>query len=238
MQVIILFLFINIAIVSGLTCDEILEFPQDKKLTKEDLESMQPKDIVQCLVHLGREQLPRPEAEFIWKSIIKFHEGIINVPDKVLSVLHWITIAITPEEYANLTLNNIDVVQNFGLNYNLNEAQLSAIANRVREDFAGKEPEDYTYYDLTAIRQILCAYNKSEIERIPPSSYREAALLIGKLEKCGPEAMSGFATLAVQKRAFGPLRNWTEDTVKIIGKVANYLPKEFLNKFSISVNPV
>uniref|UniRef100_A0A2A4JBV2 Uncharacterized protein n=1 Tax=Heliothis virescens TaxID=7102 RepID=A0A2A4JBV2_HELVI len=175
-------------------------------------------------------RLPLPEAEFVWKSIIKYYDGIGNIPDEKLGILHWITIAITPEDYQNMTLSDIDVVQNFGLNYNLNGEQLSALATRVLEDFASKEPEDYTYYDLIAIRQILCAFNRSVIARIHPSSYREASMQIGRLENCSPEAMSGFAMLAVEELAFGPIEGWTGETVNIVGKVADYLPKEYLNK--------
>ncbi|KAF9804904.1 hypothetical protein SFRURICE_007807 [Spodoptera frugiperda] len=210
----------------GLTCEEYLELPIEDNLSISDLQSMQPEDVVQCLLQLGKERLPLAEAEFIWKSIIKFYDGVGNIPDEVLGILHWVTIAITPEDYSNMTLSNIDVIQNFGLNYNLNEEQLSALATRVLEDFASKEPEDYTFYDLSAIRQILCAFNRSVIERIHPSSYREASIMIGKLENCNAEAMSGFATLAVQKLAFGPSEQWGENVLKLVGKVADFVPKQ------------
>ncbi|KAH9637356.1 hypothetical protein HF086_007000 [Spodoptera exigua] len=226
-------LFMFIGTVHGLTCEEYLELPTEDNLSISDLQSMQPEDVVQCLLQLGKERLPLPEAEFIWKSIIKYYDGIGNIPDEVLGVLHWVTIAITPEDYSNMTLSNIDVIQNFGLNYNLNEDQLSALATRVLEDFASKDPEDYTFYDLTAIRQILCAFNKSIIERIHPSSYREASIMIGKLENCNAEAMSGFATLAVQKLAFGSPENWGQNVIKLIGKVADYLPKELNVKINL-----
>ncbi|KAJ0183912.1 hypothetical protein K1T71_000335 [Dendrolimus kikuchii] len=180
----------------------------------------------QCLAHLSKVSLPAEQAKFIWQSIVSFHNGTANIPDNVLMVLHWVTTAVMPEDYANMTLASIDVIQNFGLNYDLNEAQLSAIADRVKQDFAGKLPEDYTYYDLLALRQILCAFNRSEIEKIQPSAYREAALIIGKLERCNTEVMRGFAKLAVDKNVFGPPGAWSETTVKILGKVAEFCSKE------------
>lgn len=61
MQVIIRILLVNIATVSGLTCEELLELPQEKELSKQNL-------------HLGKVELSRQEVEFLWKSIIKFHE--------------------------------------------------------------------------------------------------------------------------------------------------------------------
>lgn len=229
MRHILLIVISNIVTAYSLTCDELLELPSDKKLTLQELQTVQPKDIVQCLAHLGKEELGTAKADFIWRCLITFYNGIPNIPDSVLMILHWVTPAISPEEYSNITFSSIDVIQNFGLNYNLHDAQLQAIADRVREDFAGKEPEDYTYYDLTALRQILCAFNRSEIERIQPSAYRESALLIGKLERCGSETMIGFATLAIQTRAFGLPDTWLEGTLEVLGVVADYLPKELIN---------
>lgn len=225
MKTIIFAVLVKIVTVNCLSCDEVLESPPDEKVSLSALQTMSPKDIVQCLAHLGKEELPIKEADFIWKSIITFYDGIEYIPDSVLMILHWVTVAVSPEDYANMSLSNIDVVQNFGLDYKLNEAQIAAIANRVREDFAQKEPEDYTSYDLTALRQILCAFNKSEIERINPTAYKETAMLIGKLERCNGDTMSGFATLAVEKRAFGPSSNWTDTIIKTVGKVAEFVPK-------------
>lgn len=219
-------LFMKIIIVHSLSCDEILEMPSGNTLSLVELKSIQPKDIVQCLAHLSKEKLLAEQAQFIWQTIVSFHNGIANIPESVLIVLHWVTTAVRPEDYANITLDNIDVIQNFGLNYGLSETQLSAIADRVKEDFAGKKPEDYSYYDLIALRQILCAFNRSEIEKINPTAYKEAALLIGKLERCSTEVMKGFATLAVQRKAFGPPNRWSGATVKILGKVADFFTTE------------
>lgn len=219
----ILILICKIMTIHCLTCDDILELPANKILNLQELQTVDPKDVIQCLAHLGKEQLGINEADFIWKTLVKYYDGIPNIPEKVLALLHWVTPAISPEEYANITLSSIDVIQNFGLNYNLNQAQLSAIADRVREDYAGKEPEDYTYYDLAALRQILCAFNRSEIERIRPSAYREAALIIGKLQQCNPEVLSGFALLAVQKRAFGLPHTWSSAVEDVVGVVAEYV---------------
>ncbi|XP_052752489.1 uncharacterized protein LOC128201042 [Galleria mellonella] len=230
----IAFIFlIKITVSQSLTCNNILELPAETKLTIRELQTIQPKDMVQCLAYLGKEQLPKSEAEFIWQSIVAFYSGIANVPDNVLILLHWVTTALTPEDYANITFSNIDVIQNFGLNYNLDMQQLMAIADRVREDFAGKEPEDYTYYDLTALRQILCAYNRSEIERIHPSAFREAALILGKLENCSAEVMTGFASLAIQKSAFGPPSTWSDSTKKALGKIIEFLPPEIIEKYKL-----
>ncbi|KOB79312.1 Cellular retinaldehyde binding protein [Operophtera brumata] len=202
-----------------LICNEILELPADHTLSLRELQTIPPKEMVECLAHLSKEPLAPQEADFIWQSIVTTYAGVGNIPEKVLMILHYVTVAVKPEDYANMTLSNIEVIENFGLDYNLEQAQMSAIAERVREDFAGKEPEDYTYYDLVAMKQILCQFNRSEIERIHPSAYREAASTLGKLNNCGTEAMAGFATLAVQKSAFGPPNGWTLSTVDLLGKM-------------------
>lgn len=227
-------LIYNILRIQCLICNEILELPADHTLSLGELHTIPPKEIVECLAHLSKEPLAPQEADFIWQSIVTTYAGVENIPEKVLMILHYVTVAVRPEEYANITLSNIDVIENFGLNYNLEQAQMSAIADRVREDFAGKEPEDYTFYDLLALKQILCQFNQSEIERIHPSAYREAALTLGKLSNCGTEAMTGFATLAIQTGAFGPPNGWTITTVNLIGKVADFLPPRIIQKIKMA----
>lgn len=229
-------IFIKISLVRCLTCDEVLELPPEKKLTLTELQTISPKDVVQCIAHLGKIRLPLPEAQFIWQSVKKFYEEVSLIPDEILMLLKWITVAISPEDYNNMSIHDIDVIQNFGQDYNLNKEQLAALAARVREDFSSKDPEDYTNFDLIAIGQILCAYNKSDIERIHPSSYRDAAFEIGNLNKCSDDTMSAFAALAVQVDAFGPIEGWNVDTVMLVGKVGNYLPLAYLNKFHIAAN--
>ncbi|CAG4955413.1 unnamed protein product [Colias eurytheme] len=216
----------------GLTCNEVLEVASDKKTTSlAELQLMQPKEIINCLAHLGKEQLRFSEADYMWQSIKTYYGGVANVPDRILTILHWVTPAIQPEEYANITFENIDVIQNFGLDYGLNNEQLAAIADGVRTEFADKDIEDYSYYDLTALRQILCAFNRSEIERIHVKAYKEASALIGKLEGCASEVMLGFATLAVKRSAFGPAEFWDDTIVKIVGNVAKYIPKNVIGKY-------
>ncbi|KPJ09236.1 hypothetical protein RR48_15377 [Papilio machaon] len=119
------------------------------------------------------------------------------------------------------------MIQHFGLDYNLSDEQLSAIADRVRKDFASKEPEDYTVYDLKALRNILCGFNASDIRKIHPSAYKEASYEIGQL-KCKTDVMKAFASLAIHKKAYGPAENWTDSTIKIIGEVKKYLPKNII----------
>ncbi|XP_045784723.1 otoancorin-like [Maniola jurtina] len=220
-------------LVFSLICQEVLEMPENKKLNFKELQTMQPKEVADCLTHLGREEMRADEAEFIWNSLIEFFKGIANIPEEVLAVLHYVTVAVQPEDYLNITMANIDVIRNFGLDYGLNDDHLEAIAWRVREDFGGKEPEDYTVYDLEALRQILCAFNRSEIERIRPKAFKEAAGIIGKLRNCNRDIMQGFAQLATQKNAFGSPSLWTNTTLHAVGAVAEYLPSDVVTKLKV-----
>ncbi|XP_046977176.1 uncharacterized protein LOC124543150 [Vanessa cardui] len=211
--------------ISCMTCKEVVVVSKNTNVKLNELEKLPPKEIVSCLSHLGRVKLNISQAEFIWNSIIDFYKDISNIPNEVLSLLNWVTIAIKPEDYQNLTLSNLDVITNFGLDYGLSKEQLSAIADRIREDFP-KQPEDYTFYDLTALGQILCVFEGDEILRIHPKSYREAAVLIGNFKNCNYDVFEGFAKLAVDKDAFGSPDNWKKDTICILGGVAKYFPEE------------
>lgn len=222
----VIIFFANFVIISALTCNEILEAPEEKTWSFVELQTVAPKDIVSCLVHISKEKMQMQEAEYIWKVIVKFFGGVGNIPERILMQLHWVTVAVTPEDMYNITFNSVDIIQNFGLDFQLTYQQLDVIADRVREDWGGKEPEDYSHYDLIALGQILCAFNRSEIERIHPEAYKEAASVLGKLNNCNPEVLKGLATLAIQNNAFGSPTNWDENLSDIIGVVAEHVPGE------------
>lgn len=222
-----LFLFLIMGTASSLTCNEVL-LSDVNKIKLYELQSLSPQGVVDCLSHLAKNKITLSEAAFIWNSIINFYSGIPNIPEETLVMLHWVTIAIQPEDYDNMTLGTLDVVANFGYDYGLSNEQLLAISDRVRSDFGAKQPEDFTSYDLIALRQILCTYNKSEIEGIHPKAYKEAALVIGNLKNCNFDVLQGFANLAVQKDAFGSPDTWTQSTVQTLGVVAAHLPEEIV----------
>lgn len=227
---ILIIIFLTIQNTYSLTCNDVLDMPENSKIKLYKLETLSPKEIVDCLSHFGKSKLSISEAEFIWNSIINFYFEIYLIPEEILSSLNWVTVAIKPEEYQNLTLSSIDVITNFGRDYNLSYDQLLAIAERVREDFGAKQPEDYTVYDLTALRQILCAFEESEIKRIHPKAFKGAALLIGNIKNCSNDVMEGFASLASHKDAFGPPDSWKKDTICILGDVAKYLSDNVVSK--------
>lgn len=210
--------------ITALRCTDVLMTSDDHNVNVAELETMPPKDIVQCLSHLNREKLSMPEADYIWKTIVQLYGGVGNIPATILTQLHWATTAIQPDDIFNITMNSIEIVENFGFDYGLTNEQLTAIAERVREDWGGKEPQDYSSYDLIALRQIICAFNRSEVERIKPQAYREAACVLGKLTNCNPEVLEGLGSLAIQNTAFGPWSKWDDLQKEIVGIVADHIP--------------
>lgn len=209
-------------------CNDILQYPDEKSLTMEELKSIPTEEVNECLLALGKGIMPAENAKVIWSSLLNYYEDASNIPDDKLMVLHWVSAGIEPSHYENLTLSNIDVVENFGLFYDLSEEQLKAVADRVQEDWSNKDPEDYTSYDLTALKQILCAFNTTILDRIHPVSYRDAASALGDLRKCPRSVLEALGRLAVDEKAFGPADKWDENTITAVGVVMDGLPEDIL----------
>jgi len=72
----------------------------------------------------------------------------------------------------NLTMSDVDTVAALGVYRNLSEAQLSALAQAFSEQWAAKEPEDWTDIDLAMLGQIICGFNHSDILRVHPDAYK------------------------------------------------------------------
>ncbi|XP_045531742.1 uncharacterized protein LOC123718853 [Pieris brassicae] len=222
---------ITIAKSQNFTCENLLDISDNKKsVSLPKLKTMQRKDIITCLVRLGKEPLRSLEADYIWHSIKIFYGDVANIPESILATLQWVTPAIPAEEYYNITLGSIDVIENFGKDYGLNENQLTAVAERVRHDF--KEPEDYTFYDLIALKQILCAFNGSEIARIHAKAYKAAFVEIGELKRCSTDVLQAFFKLATDSSAFGPPDYWDNAVLSSIGALGEFLPKNIQDKIS------
>ncbi|XP_047524524.1 uncharacterized protein LOC125062564 [Pieris napi] len=227
----IVLIFITMAKTQNFTCEDMLDISDNKNsISLPRLQTMQRKDIITCLVHLGKKPLRSLEADYIWHSIKIFYGDVANIPESILATLQWVTPAIPAEEYYNITLGSIDVIQNFGKDYVLNENQLTAVAERVRDDF--KEPEDFTFYDLVALKQILCAFNGSEIERIHAKAYKAAFVEIGELKRCSTDVLQGFLKLATDSSAFGPPDNWDNVVLCSIGVLGEFLPQKIQDKIS------
>lgn len=133
---------------------------------------------------------------------------------------------IPVEDFQNITLDNIDIVEVFGKYHALRPEQMAALAEGIIRDWSEKVPETLSEFDLMAMGQILCYFNKTDILRIHPDAYKGAAQVIGELRECKPEVIQAFAELAVQKKAFGPAASWSPYDVSKVGNVINGLSAE------------
>lgn len=133
---------------------------------------------------------------------------------------------IPVDDFQNITLDNIDIVAVFGKYHGLKQEQMTALVEGIIRDWTEKVPATLSEFDLMAMGQILCHFNKSDISRIHPSAYKGAAQVIGELKDCAPEISQAFAGLAVQGTAFGPPQSWSQYDLAIIGNVLSGLPPE------------
>nr|CAD7578551.1 unnamed protein product [Timema californicum] len=141
-------------------------------------------------------------CEYSDRSTLDHVHGDVNaVPEQSLQHLGWATAGINPEDFFNITFSEVDTIAALGQFHGLNGKQvqvsaasytfalfhssiksaviiflgtswLTALAEAVRCSWSYKEPEDFTYYDLTYLQHILCGFNRTEIERIHPKAYK------------------------------------------------------------------
>lgn len=133
---------------------------------------------------------------------------------------------IPVEDFQNITLDNTDIVEVFGKYRGLRSEQMAVVAEGVIRDWSEKVPTTLSEFDLIALGQILCHFNKSDISRIHPDAYKGAAHVIGELHECPQEINEVFGRLAVQPKAFGLPNTWSQYDVALIGNVINALPAE------------
>lgn len=205
-------------------CTDVSKNNEEVVWSTDELANMTGEEMDKCVSHLGKVKIPLEQAKIIWNGLMDYYGGANDVPEDRLNSLHWITIAIQPNHLRIMTLSSIDVIENFGLFYDLSSAQLEAIATRIREDWGGKTPEDYTSYDLMALRQIICAFNPQEIIRIHPLAYKDAASALSSLRSCPQEVLEALAELAMDEKAFGPPEKWTKSIISALGVVMDGLP--------------
>lgn len=133
---------------------------------------------------------------------------------------------IPVDDFQNITLDNIDIVEVFGKDHDLPQEQMAVIAEAIIRDWTEKVPETLSEFDLTALGQILCHFNKSDILRIHPDAYKGAAQTIGELKNCPSEIVQAFAQLAIQPTAFGTPKLWSQYDLAQLGNVLQGLPPD------------
>lgn len=138
----------------------------------EDLKAIDQNELLRCLSTIGLHQLNVDQSQNIWNSLKHIFGGVESVPKEYLKQMGWSLAGIPAEDFSNITIDTIDIVEKFGENRGLSTEQMMAVADRVREDFADKKPEDYSQYDLMALNNILCYFKRNEIDRIHADAFK------------------------------------------------------------------
>lgn len=135
-------------------------------------------------------------------------------------------LGIPVDDFQNITLDSIEIVTAFGKYHGLKQEQMSAVAEAVIRDWSEKVPTTLSEFDLIALGQVLCHFNKTDIARIHPDAYKGAAQVIGELRDCPVEITQTFAKLAIDVKAFGAPSTWSQFDVAVVGNIISGLPAE------------
>ncbi|GAB0091292.1 uncharacterized protein DMENIID0001_061160 [Sergentomyia squamirostris] len=208
----------------GANCGKLLNEGDSAPIAEWELQNLGLVELNECLSLIGSKPLDQERAQNIWNAVKSIYKVANTVPRASFKNMGYALVGIPPEDFDNITIGDIEMVEVFGQYRGFNPDQMFAILSRVQIDWAEKIPETYSQYDLEALRQILCVMNQSEIERIHPDAYKGAAQVIGSLQDCTAEVIQGFAKLAVHTRAFGPPNTWSKLDVATMGIILSGLP--------------
>ncbi|KAE9526234.1 hypothetical protein AGLY_013865 [Aphis glycines] len=210
-----------------LRCDGDSLIKKNGKLSKEDIDDLISIDnqsqIKMCLVVLGKNPLETGIAELLWRDLVKVYKPADDIPEDELQLLGWISAGIPAPDFMNLSLTDIDTIASFGKWRNYSREQLMSLKQAIEDQWSYKGPSDLSNYDLAALGQVLCAFNKSYIAAIKPMAYKAAAADISNLVNCPQEIVKEFALLATSRDAFGDPSGWTAIQIALIGCVIDGL---------------
>lgn len=234
-------------------CEALVQFPEHpvngtNTATNQfvpELEGADYKELISCLATTGQAPIPQDQANNIWKALKKVRESLAryfnqttkfllfqyfsrieDIPAECFKFLGYAMAGIPVDDFQNITMDSIDIVQVFGNGRGLKNEQLAALAEGVIRDWSEKVPSTLSEFDLIALGQILCHFNKTDIARIHADAYKGAAMAIGGLRDCSPEINQAFAQLAIQPKAFGPTNTWSQFDVATVGNVISGLPPD------------
>ncbi|XP_059617697.1 uncharacterized protein LOC132262443 [Phlebotomus argentipes] len=208
-------------------CSKLLHSDgSDTPINAWELQNLGLSELNECLSSIGAKPLDEELAKNVWDAMKSIYKIANAIPRECFKNMGYALVGIPPEDFDNITIGDIEMVEVFGQYRGFNPEQMYAILERVQSDWTEKIPETYSQYDLEALRQILCVMNMSEIERIHADAYKGAAQTIGSLQDCTPEVIQGFAKLAIHSMAFGPPDGWSKLDVVTIGAVVSGLPPD------------
>nr|XP_024219012.1 uncharacterized protein LOC112211470 isoform X2 [Halyomorpha halys] len=224
----LLFLLLQKSLLTmAITCEDVKGKGSGSVFSVEELKSLSLLDedgIKECIIILGKEPLTKEQSSTVWSALIDIYKSVDDIPQDSLQHLGWIANGIRQEHFYNLSLTEVDTIAAFGKLSWLNQEQLQNLNAAVFEQWSSKEIEDLSSYDLMNLRQILCAFNESEILKIHPDAYKDAAQELATLTNCTKEVIAGLAELATSPLAFGNPKNWTSLHIATIGCIMGGLP--------------
>lgn len=165
---------------SAITCED-LKNNDGTNFTQDELKTIDKNELPNCLATIGITQLNIEKSQNLWNLLKNIFGGAESVPKECLKQMGWSLAGIPAEDYSNITIDTIDIVEKFGEYHGLTREQMMAVADRVRVDFADKTPEDYSQYDLMALNNILCYFKRKEIDRIHEDAFKYILSVIYKL---------------------------------------------------------
>ncbi|CAI6343290.1 unnamed protein product [Macrosiphum euphorbiae] len=208
-------------------CDDESLIKKNGKLSREDIEDLISIDnqsqIKMCLIVLGKDPLETEIAELLWRDLVKVYTTADDIPEDELQLLGWISKGIPASDFMNLSLTDIETIASFGKWRNYSKEQVMSLKQAIEDQWSYKGPSDFSSYDLAALGQVLCSFNKSHIAAIKPFAYKVAAADISNLVNCPQEIIREFALLATSRDAFGDPSGWTAIQIALIGCVISGL---------------
>ncbi|XP_046660650.1 stereocilin-like [Homalodisca vitripennis] len=155
---------------------------------------------------------------------MKSRGPVEEIPEEDLRLLGWVTRGIPSGQFLNMSFTDIDTIAAFGRYYELSYDQLSALRDAVMEQWSNKDITDLSCFDLANLGHILCAFNASEIEKIHPDAYKDAASELSLLRNCSEDVLKSLAKLATNPDGFGDPGKWTALEISSIGCVLAGVP--------------
>ncbi|XP_037931963.1 uncharacterized protein LOC119666752, partial [Teleopsis dalmanni] len=212
---------VNIQMVISFNCKEILG---DENVKFLEWAAMEP-----CVDEVNNEELSQNLSENIWRLVKLNFVSIELIPPNVYQKLGQVLTSISTEELRNVTMARFETVEAFGaiqhtlITIGFKEEQLKVLAQKLRNEWIGKNPETYSEYDLIAMGEIICYLNTTDIDAIHADAFKEAVQWIGQLKNCPHDRLEAFAKLSKQSNSFGDPQNWSKLDVILLGNVINGL---------------
>ncbi|CAG7819737.1 unnamed protein product, partial [Allacma fusca] len=205
-----------------LNCYAVRIIGSTKPFDKERLESIEDKDIHNCLYELGKDPLSTDVAKSLWEKLLRNKDGLENLAPTDYMFAGHILSGIRQEDVPKLDLSDPDVVSAFGEPLGLSKSMLEKLAHHL-EDKQGKTLDEFSSSDLISAKNILCGYSHEKLIQIKSEAFLEALpVLKGSIDKsCELNRLNALAGISVRPDVLGDTRNWTSADVRGVGVLIN-----------------